>query len=106
VNGQLIEDVEQIAREFGGHDANLLIMVKRKRRVLYGKCAGQVRLKESRIIGLDEVTPVEAPIECGNDGVGTVPAAGKSPRKRPWKAPHDLFRLDSDLAGLFHHDGL
>ena len=26
--GKLIEDVEQIAREFGGHDANLLIMVK------------------------------------------------------------------------------
>ena len=29
--GKLIEDVEQIAREFGGHDANLLIMVKRNR---------------------------------------------------------------------------
>ena len=28
---KLIEDVEQIAREFGGHEANLLIMVKRNR---------------------------------------------------------------------------
>lgn len=65
-----------------------------------------LQLKDSRIIGLDELTPVEDPIACGNDGVGTVPTAGKRPCIRLWKAAHDFFHLDSDLARPFLDDGL
>jgi hypothetical protein len=110
--GKLIEDVEQIAREFGGHDANLLIMVKRnrvwtggngglgleefveetypapsaaERNVSYAKCPRQVRPRPSRVTA-----------------VPTLSEVGPSPDSGYWIAPQAQGQGSTILSEMIH----